>query len=722
MTGRTFIQVILPLRLAWEPFYALPEGVTVRLGERVQVPFSGRTYSAVVTDPDAHPEIDTARIKEILALEEGIRPVTAAEIRLWRFISEYYLCTLGEVYLAAYPPRRIAGEKTAAAIRQRLAQRQEREAQRRAARLTRLQQRIASRESRLEKARKDSVREQLQQEIDTLKASLEALQAEPQPIETPSQEPGKSIRLTPAQETALQRIQEAFAQGKNALLQGVTGSGKTEVYLKLAQDALAAGKNVLYLVPEIAMGYQLAERIRRIFPEEACTYSSGQTPADRRQTADRIAEGSYIVLGTRSALFLPHHDLGLVIIDEEHDTSYKQDSPTPRYQGRDCAVVLAAQHGCPVVLGSATPSLESLYNCKIGKYALVTLKEKYYGDADEDIEIIDTQAERRKRGMEGHFSSKLVLRIRQTLAQGRQVIILRARRAYSPAVQCDNCGEIRRCPHCHVALSYHQDKGRLVCHYCGHTELFTETCPHCGGTLRPIGAGTQKIEEEALALFPDAAIARLDSDTTPAQAIRIIESFENGATDILIGTQMLAKGFDFEHVALTVILQADSLMSLDDFRADEKAFQLLSQLRGRSGRRGGESHFIIQTSQPQHPVYQMLTGSGAESQFAERKEFCYPPFTRIIELMAKDENEPRLETVTRKLAAALQQALPDVSVCGPYAPAVDKVSGKHIRHIRLTLARDARLKAHKETLLATMQAFCRDNHYDGHLGINVDPA
>ena len=719
--NRTFIQVILPLRLEWEPYYALPEGTHVSLGARVQVLFSGKTYTAVVCRTDATPDIPPDKIKEILAVEQDIRPVTAEEIRFWRFISDYYLCTMGEVYQAAYPTGRIAGEKTSALIRQRLQQREEKEQARRAARRELLEKRIQAREAHLDKARKESVRETLRADIVRMKAQLVALQETSAPVEDRTSE-GASICLTPAQEKALKQIQEAFAQGKNALLKGVTGSGKTELYLTLAKAALQKGRNVLYLTPEIAMGYQLAERIRRIFPAEFLSYTSAESPVVRRETADRVAGGPYFVLGTRSALFLPHHDLGLVIVDEEHDTSYKQDSPAPRYQGRDCALVLAAQHDCPVILGSATPSLESLYNCKTGKFVLVSLAEKYYGSGAEDIEIIDTQAERRKNGMEGHFSLKLILRIRETLRQGRQVMILRARRAYSPAVQCENCGQILRCPDCHVALSYHQDKGRLICHYCGHTEPFTNQCPHCGGPLALLGAGTQKIEEEAANLFPQARVARLDSDTPPAQAARIIDAFAAGETDILIGTQMLAKGFDFRQVALTVILQADSLLGLDDFRADEKAVQLLSQLRGRSGRRGGDSCFIIQTSQPEHPVYQMLSGAGPDLQMAERKDFSYPPFTRLVGLILKDENEARLETVSRKLAAALHTSLPDILLSGPYAPAVDRVAGKFIRHIRLTLPRDASLKTRKERLLRTVTDFCRDNRYDGHVSIDVDPA
>ena len=717
MTPRQYIQVILPLRLGWEPFYALPQGTQVALGSRVKVRFAGKAYGAVVSRTGVTPQMDTSKIQSIISVEEDLEAVTPNEIEFWRFLSSYYMCTLGEVFAAAYPEGRLSDEKTANAIRERREEAQRKALEKELKRKETLQSRIASREEKLAKARKDSVRQRLQEEITELKAQLEkpeAPQVEMQDI-TPAR-----ITLTKAQQNALEAARKAFSQGRNVLLQGITGAGKTEVYLALAREVISSGRNVLYLAPEIAMSVQLSSRIEAIFPGRFFLYNSAESFASRRRVTEGISQGGYIVLGTRSALLLPHRDLGLIIVDEEHESSYKQESPAPRYNGRDSALMLAKIHGCPVILGSATPSLESLYNCRTGKFELVTLSQRYFGGADSEVELIDCRAEARKNGMVGSFSRKLISHIHKTLEGGGQVIILRARRAYSPAVQCRECGEIVRCPSCNVALSYHIHRRLLQCHYCGHTEPFTGTCPKCGGELVPLGAGTQKIEEEARSLFPDAVIERLDSDVPKTQARAIIRSFENGSTHILIGTQILAKGFDFGNVALTVMLQGDSLLTLEDFRADEKALQLLMQLRGRSGRRGGTSRLVIQTSQPDHPVYAMLRGGaqGAETQFAERKEFGYPPFTRVILLTVKDTDLQRLESTSQSLARDLAEAVPGLEISGPYAPAVDKIANSYIRHIRLTLPRDARLAARKEKI-ATLLA---GKAYLGKVTADVDPA
>ena len=446
------------------------------------------------------------------------------------------------------------------------------------------------------------------------------------------------------------------------------------------------------------------------------------------------------MLGTRSALFLPHHDLGLIVVDEEHDSSYKQDT-APRYQGRDTAVMLGSIHRSHVILGSATPSLESLYNCRSGRYVLVPLAEKYHGGNAAGIEIIDTIAERRKRGMTGSFSRKLIGHLDRTLQTGGQAVILRSRRAYSPVVQCAECGAIPKCPNCNVTLSYHKDTGRLACHHCGHQEAYTGTCPSCGGALQPIGAGTQRIEEELQALFPQARIARLDSDTAQDKhrEAQVIRDFAQRKTDFLIGTQIVTKGFDFEGLSLVAVLQADALLGQQDFRADEHALQLLEQFRGRCARRGDDGLFVIQTAQADHPVYRQLTGTAASQDFigdllAERQAFGYPPYSRIIVLVCRDANLPRLETLTRRLADELCAAFVirttllagplqgSVQLTGPYAPPVDRVAGQHIRHIRLILRKDASLSANKQLLADTLARFEKESRYAGHVFPDVDPA
>ena len=725
---KNFIQVVLPLPLEWEPFYALPEGSCAQVGDRVTVPFSGKELQAVVTSVGCHPSLDPAKIREIIRFERDIPSVTEGEIRLWRFISQYYMCTLGEVFLAAYPSSRRKDEQTAARLREALQARQLREEASSAKRAERLRQRISLRQEKLAAARKDSVKERLNAEIELLRTQLAALDTAPAPC--PEEAPtalgktssGEGITLSPAQQKAAGKALKAFSEGRDVLLEGVTGSGKTQVYLYLADKVLGSGKNVLYLAPEIAMGLQLSSRIGNAFPEYFHSYSSGASATARRAATELVSSGRYLLLGTRSAIFLPHNNLGLIIIDEEHDSSYKQDSPAPRYNGRDCALVLARMAGCPVILGSATPSLESLYNCRTGKYEHITLNEKYYGSGRSDLEIIDTVAERRKNGMRGSFSLKLIDAVNSALSCGGQVMIIRSRRSYSPAVQCESCGEIVKCTRCNVALSYHADRNALICHYCGHSEPFTGKCPRCRGRLVPLGAGTQKIAEEAQALFPGARIARLEGDASPLQAQKTVRDFYEGRTDIMVGTQILAKGFDFPGVTLTAMIQADSLLSMDDFRADEKALQLLSQLRGRSGRRGGDCRFIVQTSNPGHPVYRTLEGKDAfvEQSFRERKDFAYPPFTREIVLILRDSDQARLKAMSVSLAASL--SAPGAAVTGPYSPPVDKVAGRYISHIRLTLPRDASLKASKARIASEISDFCKAHSWNGHVSIDVDPA
>lgn len=748
MDGSCFISVILPLRLDWNPCYRAEAGTVVR-GSRVRVTFAHKSYVGVVEAVGIEPDTDPARILDILSVED-LPPVTEEELRLWAFIADYYLCTAGEVYRSAYPAGKTALEQTAQRNRQREEERTVRQRAELILKRERLEARIAAKEAALEMAREGTKRhaELLRTAVD-LRLRLEAL---PDPASVTADRPadpgsgpeaagtGADLRLSPAQQTALDDIRKAFAEDRIVLLHGVTGSGKTEIYVKLALETLARGRNVLYLVPEIALSRQLEERLGTYFGSRLLTFHSGESPVRRREVASVLRDGSYVVLGTRSSLFLPHHDLGLVIVDEEHDASYKQDT-APRYQGRDTAVMLARIHGSRILLGSATPSLESLYNCTTGRYAPVRLSEKYHAARDARIEIIDTTAERRKNGMVGAFSRKLIARIRETLGRGEQVILLRSRRAYSPVVQCAQCGDIPRCPQCNVSLSYHKADGRLVCHHCGHQEPYHETCPLCGGTRQPLGAGTQRIEEEAQALFPDARIARLDSDTarSKTEETRIIRDFSAGRIDLLIGTQIVTKGFDFEGLTLVAVLQADALLGQQDFRADEHAMQLLEQFRGRCARRDRNGLFVIQTARADHPVYLRLSGAAAPDDFvgallAERQAFGYPPYSRIILLICRDANEARLEKCSRRLAdtlcaefgivPTLLAGAPagGISLTGPYAPPVDKVAGEHIRHIRLTLRKDAALADRKTRLAAALSRFEKEYRYAGHIFPDVDPA
>ena len=898
VTGRIFIQVILPLRLEWEPFYyqeielsesagdasglfsvtstgsvtgkgdsvsvegnsvtengdsvsvegnsvtendgSVSERVDsetgkgnpvkkggreqVRVGERVRVNFAGKEYVGVVSVENAGKQAEAMgivdKVKPIVGMAEGLEPVTQEEIALWRQIAEYYLCTVGEVYKAAYPAQKVEKEVVQARQEALKVEREEKNRAKIEDKIKRLEEMVEKKAEMAAKARKAESRERylaekerLEEEIGLLVRRVtsmvgelcrttssvtdqrfsmayqpedEAVVRQNSTIET-SVKTEKEIVLSAAQEEAYSKIKEIFVKGKPALLHGVTGSGKTEIYLKLAQETLERGNNVLYLVPEIALSRQLEDRISETFPEELLVFHSGETMVRKRDVAaalrhcasakdineyvdvsqntnakkDSASEDTltiksssceaiektnhhgYVVLGTRSAIFLPHKDLGLVIVDEEHDTSYKQDSPAPRYNGRETAIMMARIFGANVILGSATPSLESLYNCSVGRYGLVTLNKRFYDAADSDIEIIDTIAERRKNGMIGSFSRKLIGHMGKCLGEHRQVLILRERRAYSPIVQCQECGEIPKCRCCNVSLSLHRradGSERLVCHYCGRVYEYTGKCPKCGGNLKPLGSGTQKIEEETANLFPNARIARLDSDTAQSRKYETdtIRKFSNGEIDILIGTRMVAKGFDFSGLSLVAVLQADSILGQEDYRADERGLQLLEQFRGRCGRRGEKGLFVIQTSQPEHPVYQsmegQLDGNGTMARFlGERKMFGYPPYSRVIGVIVKDYNQARVDLLSHELAEAIRGALgarlsfaPGVQnspdVIGPYSPAIDKISNQNIRQIRVLLPKDRSLVRNKETLAAAVERFEKEKKYSGHIALDVDPA
>ena len=808
------------------------------VGDRVRVAFAGngkgREYIGIVSGTDIEPEIAEDRIKDIVGIEQGLVRISEQEIALWRTVADYYMCSIGEVYKAAYPAQKIQGEEVQARMeakaqkkteqeeakrkreeekREREKAREEEKIQKKRERLEKTEERLSKAKEKLSKAQKDSVRDRLTAEIHELEkavaetaeilkmltgnASAGNTEAENTEATASSITEGTSypdiqamigrkstdngigpvapsdiqmvnrgsyadgmeptdlisdgITLSDAQNAAYISIKEAFRKRQPVLLKGVTGAGKTEIYIKLATDCLNAGKNVLYLVPEIALSRQLEYRLEKIFGTRLMTFHSGESIAQRRETASAVRQGQgTVLLGTRSALFLPHHDLGLIIVDEEHDSSYKQDSPAPRYNGRDTAVMLAGIHGCSILLGSATPSLESMHNCDTGKYALVHLDVRYHASEDADIEIIDTIAERKKRGMKGSFSIKLIEHINETLSKGRQVMLFRARRSFSPAMQCTSCGHIPKCPHCNASLSWHKSRrsgqeasdtaenaemmydgaaagGRLVCHLCGYSRPFSEKCPECGGELRGMGAGTQKVEEEAAALFPGARIARLDSDTARSASYgkETIKAFARGEIDILIGTQMVTKGFDFPNLSLVAVLQADTLMSVQDFRADEKAAQLLEQFMGRCGRRGAKGLFVVQTSMPDHPVYSIIRGrmTGSEgSLLNERKEFGFPPYTRLVNIVIRDTDEMRAARMGTKLAGLLESGTPPYTVTGPYIPAVDKVADNHIRIIRLGLRKDRHLAAVKRHLMKMLSEFMQKEKYEAHIVIDVDPS
>ena len=749
MNGKRYISVILPLKLEWEPFYSTEHNLSI--GNRVKVAFSGKEYVAVVSSTTKIPDIDTKKIKNIISVENNLENISAEEIEFWRWIAQYYMCTTGEVYKAAYPSGKINLEEARANAREKLLKRKMRVIDSIEAKAVKLRERLAKKEAVAAKA-KDSTKtkaealrniEQIGMDLartdEALKKAKESYYRAEKGI-TSYESPSDTdiIDLSSAQQKALEEIHQAFEKAAPVLLHGVTGSGKTELYISLAKEALSKGSNVLYLVPEIAISRQLEDRLYEHFGESLLTFHSAESAAGRLNTADTIRQlrkdsgkGSYIVLGTRSSLFLPHHNLGLIIVDEEHDNSYKQDSPAPRYNGRDAALMLCQLQNsgggqCHIILGSATPSLEELYNCSTGRHIKVELKERYHGSEESAIEIIDTMAERRKRGMKGSISRKLMEHIDRALQQNEQVLILRSRRAWASAMQCTCCGSIEKCPHCNVSLSFHKDDGRMSCHYCGYTRISTGKCSKCQGELAYIGAGTQKIEEELSTLFPKARVARLDSDSSQNKKAEaeIIRNFSRGEIDILVGTQMIAKGFDFSNLSLVAIIAADSLLGIQDFRADEKALHTLEQFRGRCGRRSSKGTFVIQTSQPGHPIYSRLSANDTDDFYTqllqERKDFGFPPYSTIVEISIRDLYEDRAIRMSSGLADALRPYFDDLT--GPYAPAVDKIADQHIRMIRINLKKDKKLSAHKGRIKDIIQQFSKEKRYDGHITIDVDPA
>lgn len=748
MSETRYIQVILPVPLDWEPLYSYEydgdPAEAIPVGARVRVRFGSKPHVGVVSCADAAEaaaQVGPSRIRPIDGRADDLDDVSEEEIALWRKVASYYLCSVGEVFKAAYPSLKVSQEETRARARARKAEAEEKNARKAEAKVAQLEQRLEKKEAALTAAKKDTVIARLSVERDSIKDALEqariglkmvsGVRSYDDPVDTMLDVTGPS--LSAAQTRALEEIRSLLLSRKPVLMHGVTGSGKTEIYLSLAAEALSQGRNVLILVPEITLSRQLEDRIRDLFPNHLQVFHSAETALSRCRTADFIRKKPYLVLGTRSAVFLPHRNLGLIVVDEEHDPSYKQDSPAPRYNGRETAIMLASIHSADVVLGSATPSLESLYNCSAGRFGKVNLSERYFNALDSDVEVVDTQAEWKKNGMVGSFSRKLISRISGCLDRGEQILLLRERRAYSPTLRCSSCGTVVQCTKCNAPLSLHHRSdgtGALVCHHCGRVHEYIGKCSKCGAGLVSIGAGTQKIEEEIRNLFPSARVARLDSDSAQEKnyAASVIRSFSKGETDILVGTQMVAKGLDFSGVTLVAVLSADSVLSQGDYRADERGLQLLEQFRGRCGRRGTKGLFVIQISNSEHPVCQTLDGSLKQEEtmsrfLSERKMFGYPPYSREINVIVKDYIEERLERTAAGLAASLRRSgmSSSAKVIGPFPPPVDRVSGLFIRQIRVLLAKDRNLLTDKKTLKDAVDSFSRKEKCVGRISLDVDP-
>lgn len=527
------------------------------------------------------------------------------------------------------------------------------------------------------------------------------------------------VNLTPPQEQAYQEILNLFENKDVVLLHGVTSSGKTEIYVKFIQEVIESGKQVLFLLPEIALTAQIIGRMRRYFGDKVGVYHSRYNQMERVEIWNRVlqhdAEGKsenfQIILGARSALFLPFTNLGLVIVDEEHDTSYKQYSPSPRYHARDAAIVLASLHGAKVILGSATPSLESYSNAVSGKFGLVNLTERYGGLELPEIIICDLRVETRKKTLRSHFSSILLEHIQKALERKEQIILFQNRRGFSLRLECGSCHWMPSCKYCDVTLVYHKSNNHLRCHYCGYTSSLPQECPECRHTgLLMKGFGTEKVEDNLRLIFPDAVIERMDLDTTRSKYAhqKIISDFENRKIDILVGTQMITKGLDFDNVSVVGILNADNLISYPDFRSAERSFQLMAQVSGRAGRKFKRGKVIIQTYRPNNEIIQYVLHNRYDlmyrHQMAERKKFHYPPYYRLIQIQLQHKNEQTVSKAAEILASMLRQSF-NQSVVGPEFPIVSKIQGIFLKNILLKLKKTTQISIQKQQIREIIHKF-----------------
>lgn len=706
-----YAEVILPLPLANSYTYRIPDDLEaiVAPGCRVMVYFGKkRCYTALVLELHDRAPQDEQAVKEIYALVDTIPVVNPIQLRFWKWIASYYICRLGDVYKAAIPsvqgflPKRQCFVRLAMGFRREERLLQLLDSLKRAKKQEQLLLRFLDLTQALVPASAAEMPRQLLLEQCEVSAAVLGGLLKRGVLETYEKEVGRQrdnsgrkveMQLKPlseAQALAFSEIQAVFHEKSVCLLHGVTSSGKTEIYAHLIEEELRQGRQALYLLPEIAITTQIMERLGKCFGDRLLVYHSKFTDNERAEVWNRLLhdEEPVVVLGVRSSLFLPFARLGLVIVDEEQETSYKQQDPAPRYHARNAAIVLANMHGGKTLLGSATPSIDSYFNATTGKYGLVELTTRYGDCCMPEIMTVDTRELRRKKIMkETLFSPLLVEKMQQALAQGEQIILFQNRRGFAPMVECRQCGWVPHCVNCDVSLTYHKAYRTLTCHYCGYTTHFPSRCPDCDGEeLRLQGFGTEQVEEEVARLFPEAKVDRLDLDTARTRSAyeRIIANFERGKTQILIGTQMLSKGLDFAKVSVVGILSADSLMNFPDFRAHERAFQLMVQVSGRAGRGERPGVVVLQTSQPNHPLIGMVQRFAYKEmvrmQLNERSQFRYPPYYRLIVIILRGKVEGSLHEMARYYADKLRTRLGD-RVLGPVTPPIHRIQTLFLRQI-----------------------------------------
>ena len=744
-----FVDVILPLPLPGTFTYSIPEELKGKIipGCRVVVPFGKKvTYTALVSSLHNNPN-NNYEIRPIRELLDEAPIVLNEQIKLWDWIARYYMCSLGEIYKAAIP-QGLKGEfKPRTEQRVRLTARCNDkkginlilQSLSRAPRQKRLlatylqattpfsdNPKEISKHKLLEEAQ---VSQNIYKELQD-KGIFESYEVEIGRLARENDKVAPQNILNDAQKKAFEEIKDSFKQKNVTLLHGVTSAGKTEIYIHLITEALKRDEQVLFMLPEIALTKQITERLRRVFGNKIGVYHSKFSDAERveiwkKQLSDEPYE---IILGVRSSLFLPFKKLGLIVVDEEHENSYKQQDPAPRYNARNAAIVLASLYGAKTLLGTATPSIDSYYNATIGKYALVNLTTRHREVKLPHIEVIDMAEYSRKKQTVGTFSDPLVEAMSNALKEKKQIILFQNRRGYAPQMECKTCGWVPRCKHCDVSLTLHKNSNKLVCHYCGYTTPATVHCPNCEEKkFMTLGYGTEKIEDDLQNLFPEARIERMDLDTTRTRTAyeKIIEDFQQGKTDILIGTQMVSKGLDFDNVAVVGIINADTLLNYPDFRATERAFQLMAQVAGRAGRKNGQGTVFLQTRMSDAAVIpQIVKNDYAEfynQQLSERMLFHYPPFYRLVYIYMKHRDVHVLEEFSDVIAKRMRDIF-DTRILGPDLPPVARIKQLYIRKIVLKVENGLSQYKINEVLQNIQQAYCQMPRYRAiSMYYDIDP-
>lgn len=754
----SYVDVILPLPLDGLFTYSVPAEKAPRVvpGVRLLVPLGkSKTYTAIAVElHERQPDFEARPILDVLDAAPVLLP---QQLKLWQWIADYYLAPLGDVYKAALP----AGLKAEEGFRPRTETyialsescRNEQTLHACLNMLARATKQLHTFTTFLSLSHWDTLsgtapgspvvevtREELMNASHCTAAVVKAL-VDRRFLFTYEKTVGRlnvggeprldSIQsLSLPQQDAYNQIVFQFLNKPVVLLHGVTSSGKTEVYIHLIRKALEERKQVLYLLPEIALTVQITTRLQRIFGNRMAVYHSKYSDAERVEIWNRqLSVDPYdVILGARSAVFLPFRNLGLVIVDEEHETSFKQQDPAPRYHARSAAIMLARMYGARTLLGTATPSMESYYNAHQGKYGLVGLMTRYRDIRLPEIRVVDIKDLQRRKMMNGPFSPDLLQAVRQALHDGRQVILFQNRRGFAPMVECRTCGWVPKCGNCDVSLTLHKRLNQLTCHYCGFTYTVPTVCPNCGGTeLQGRGYGTEKIEDYIRELFPEARVARMDLDTTRTRNAyeRLIGDFSRGKTNLLIGTQMVSKGLDFDKVSVVGILNADSMLNYPDFRAYEHAFMMMSQVSGRAGRRGDRGLVILQTKSADLPVVRQVVTNDYEGFYndllEERQLFHYPPFHHLVYVFLKHKYENVAETAGLELGGRLRQYFGG-RVLGPDKPAIARVKALHIRKLVLKLENGLNLSQAREALRYVQKQMMQDKRYAAlQIYYDVDP-